>query len=347
MLKRYCAFVFLALLTTPCYPADVLFGRRVYAAAGRSYEQIWALDTSSRQITQLSHSQRRHAAPACSPDGTRIWFLSGAFGDENNTELWWFDPRTHAETMAVRAAGNIVSLLGGTANRAFLTAFEGGALGLYRWDGRLTKLAAVTAAALAPDARSLAVETGDNGSITMMEPGGARGRTQEKCSGPVWSPDVRRLACVAGQTVRVLNLTTGVEVAHAEFTQRPTQPAVADFSADGTRLLVGTIGANQSSTSPQLDFWVLEIASGKWSFVGPGQAAVFAPGKAAGGILLATPRELRAVGKVQEWISQLLLVDPATHAQTPLAAGPAANGEPCRCAVTVSAVPPAKKRAKH
>ena len=325
MLKRLWLFVFVALLTTPCYPADVAFGRRVYTGAGRSYGQIWTLDTGSRQIVQLSRSARRHAAPACSSDGARIWFLSGAFGDESNTELWWFDPRTRGEKLAVWVGGGIVSLLGGTEGRAFFTT-DGG---LYRWDGRLTKLASGAGAALAPDARSLAVET-QMGSVTMMEPGGARGRTIEKCSGPVWSPDGRRLVCVAGQTVRVLNLPAGVEAAHAEFAQRTTPPAVADFSPDGTRLLVATVGANHSSTSPQSDFWVLEIATGKWTFVGPGQSALFAPGKAAGAVLLASPRELRPVGKVQEWVSQLLLVDPATHAQTLVAAGATANVEPCR-----------------
>jgi len=342
MLKRFCPLVFVALLASPCYPADVIFGRRVYAAAGRSYEQIWTLDTGSRRIAPLSSAPRRHAAPACSPDGARIWFLSGAFGDESNTELWWFDPRTRTDTMAVRVPGNIANLIGGDRSRAFFTA-DGA---LYRWDGRLTKLGPALAAALAPDARSLAVETGAEGSVTMMEPGGARGRTQEKCSGPVWSPDGRRLACVAGQTVRILNLTTGVLAAHAEFTERTTPPFVADFAGDGARLLVGTVGANHSSTSLQSDFWVLEMATGKWTFVGPGQSAVFAPGNT-GAVLLATPRELRPAAKVQEWVSQLLLVDPATHAQAPVAAGASANGEPCRCSVAAPAPAPVSHHARH
>jgi dipeptidyl aminopeptidase/acylaminoacyl peptidase len=345
MLKRLAAFVFVALLTAPCYPADVAFGRGVYAAAGRSYEQIWTLDTGSRQIVQLSRTPRRHAAPACSPDGTRIWFLSGVFGDESNTELWWFDPRTRTETLAARSGGSIDSLLGGTEVRAFFTAYEGDVLGLYRWDGHVTKLASVARAALAPDGRSLAVEA-ETGSLTMMEPGGARGRTLEKCSGPVWSADARRLACTAGQTVRILNLTTGVEAAHAEFTQRATPPFVADFAPDGARLLVGTLGANHTSTFPQSDYWVLEIATGKWTFVGPGQSAAVAPGKAAAAVLLTSPRDLAPIGKVREWVSQLLLVDPATHAQTPIAAGGAANGEPCRCAMAAPAAP-VKRHVRH
>jgi hypothetical protein len=152
------------------------------------------------------------------------------------------------------------------------------------------------------------------------------------------------LACVAGRTVRVLNLTTGVEWARAEFAQRPTSPVVADYSPDGKSLLVGTVGANHSSTSPQLDFWVLEIASGKWSFVGPGQWAIFGP---RGGVLLATPRELRPAANVQEWVSQLLLVDPATHAQMPITTDAAANGQPCRCLVAAPTKAPIRRRVKR
>jgi Tol biopolymer transport system component len=315
----------------------------VYTTAGRSNEQIWTLDMGSRKIFLLSRAPKRHVAPYCSPDGARIWFLSGAFGDESNTELWWYDPHTRNETLAVRVGGSIANLIGGDKTRAFFTA-DGA---LYRWDGRLTKLGAATAAALAPDGRSLAVETGEPGSVTMMEPGGARGRTQEKCSGPVWSPDGRRLACVAGQKVRILNLTTGVQAAHAEFAERTTPPFVADFSPDGTSLLVGTVGANHSTTSPQSDFWVLEISTGKWTFVGPGQSAVFAPGKAPGLVLLASPRELRPAAKVQEWVSQLLLVDPAKHAQIPVTAGAASNGEPCRCSVAARVPAPVRRRARN
>ena len=348
--KHSCAFVFAALFAAgPCYPADAVFGRRVYAAQGRSYEQIWTLDTASRRMAPLTDSARRHATPTCSADGTRIWFLSGPFGEDDN-ELWWFDPRTRAETMAVKFTGTVASLLGGDRDRAFFTAYEGSSLALYRWDGHLTKIASWAdrpwhgaPAALAPDARSVAAEAGAAGSTTMLEPDGTAGRTIEKCAGPVWSPDGRRLACVAGQTVRIVNLTTGVEAAHFEFEQRQTPPFAKDFSPDGTRLLVGTLGASHTSTSPQSDYWVLEIASGRWSAVGPGQSAVFAPGKA-GTVLLVTPRELAPVGKVQEWVSQLLLVDPATHAQTPLAAGQAANQEPCRCVPAAPVNRPAKHR---
>ena len=48
----------------------------------------------------LTTSERRHVQPACSPDGERIWFFSGAFGNLDDSELWWFDPRTGKSTAA-------------------------------------------------------------------------------------------------------------------------------------------------------------------------------------------------------------------------------------------------------
>jgi hypothetical protein len=331
MRKILTLFLLSIFLSVPCQSADVIFGRRVYALHGRSYQQIWTLGSRTRKIAPLTHSERRHDQPACSPDGKRIWFLSGPFGDIDDSELWWFDPRTRTETLATKLNVRPIVLLGGTEKAAFFSALEGDKPGLYRWDGKLTKMSALEdtfgTAALSPDARTLAVRRGKAASVTMFEASGAQGREIGECSGPAWSFDGRRLACFAGTKVRVLDVASGAETAQAEFTQRPTPPLYADFSTDGKRLLVGTIGANHTSTNPQLDYWTLEIAAGKWEFVGPGQAAIFA----AGGVILVTPRELAPVGQVHEWVSQILLVDPATHAQTPVTAGTASNVEPRRC----------------
>ena len=318
-------------LALPCRSADVIFGRRLYAVHGHSYQQIWTLDSRTRKVAPLTHSDRRHDQAVCSPDGRRIWFLSGPFGDIDENELWWFDRLTRSETLAAKLKVRPITLVGATEKSAFFTALENDKGGLYRWDGRLEKISAlddtVGTAALSPDGRTLAVQRGKASLVTMFAASGAQGREVAGCSGPVWSSDGRRLVCFAGAKIRVMDVASGAETAHAEFTLRPTPPLYADFSPDGKRLLMGTIGANHTSTSPQLDYWTLEIAAGKWEFIGPGQAAIFA----AGGVLLVTPRELAPVGKAHEWVSQILLVDPATHAQTPLAAGTASNVEPRRC----------------
>ncbi len=330
--ERILPAVLAAALAMPCYSAEVIFARRVYAAQGRTYHQICSLDTVSRRVTPLTKTQRRHLEPAGAAGGQRIWFLSGAFGDERNTELWFADSRTHAEKLAAGFKGNILRLLGGDSARAFFVADDGSGPALYRWDGRVTRLSPVDSAAerpaaLSPDARTLAVKTSDAPSAAMMEPSGARGHTVENCSEPLWSSDGRKLACVSGSRIRVVNLTTGVEAAHADFSERATPPLVADFAPDGTRLLVKTVGANTSSTSPQWDFWLLEIAAAKWTYVGPGQSAIFAPG---GSLLLVTPRELAQVSKGRDWICRLMLIDPATHAQTPVAPAIANDADPSR-----------------
>ena len=331
MFKILPLFFLSILLALPCQCADVIFSRRVYASHGRTYQEIWTLDMRTKQIAQLTKTERRHNLPVCSPDGNCIWFLSGAFGNLDDTELWWLDRRTHAETLATQFKGSIIGLLGGTETRAFFTAYEENKPGLYRWDGKLTKVSPIEnwpdAAALSPDGRTLAVQTGKAESVTMMESNRTEGRKFDHCASPVWSRDARKLACVAGTRVRVLDLTTGVETAHADFLQRPTPPSVADFSPDGARLLVGTIGANHTSSNPQSDYWILELASGKWEFVGPGQTAIFV----SGGVLLVTPRDLAPMSKVHEWVSQILFVDPGKHAQTPVVAGTAYNVAPCRC----------------
>jgi dipeptidyl aminopeptidase/acylaminoacyl peptidase len=332
MLKVSSLLVLSTLLTQPSRSADVIFGRRVYAARGHTYQQIWTVDAHTRKIVQLTNTQRRHNLPVCTPDRKRIWFVSGPFGSIDDTELWWLDRHTHTETLATRIKGGIISLLGGAGSRAFFTAYEGNQPGLYRWDGKLTKISSIddwpAAVALASDASALAVQTGKAKSVTVIDADGAVGRKLDNCASPAWSHDARKLACVAGARIRLLDLTTGAETAHADFTQRPAPPSIADFSPDGTRLLVETVGANHTSTNPQSDYWVLEVSSGKWEFVGPGQSAVFEPG---GGVLLVTPRDLAPVGKAHDWISEILLVDPAKHVQTPLAAGTAYHAMPSRC----------------
>jgi hypothetical protein len=332
MRKHFLPLVFLAAASLPASSANVVFGRRVYAKTGRTYQQIWSLDTATRKIAPLTSSERRHVQPACSPDGKRIWFLSGPFGDEQNRELRSFDPGTKAEKLALTFQSGISRLLGGTGTYAVFTAYDGQGTNLYSWNGALKNLGAIDAssdnpAALSSDARTLAVQTGPE-SVTMVDASGKKGRQVEHCAAPAWSPDGRTLACTEGHVIRLVNLTTGIEESRVEFLERSTPPSVAAISSGSKELLVKTVGASSNSTSPQSDYWTFDIAHAKWTFVGPGQSAIFAPQF---GVLLITPRDLAAVGSRHDWVSQMLAVDPATHTQTPIAEGTASNVEPNLC----------------
>src|SRR5271169_610663 len=213
MFKILTLFFLSTLLIAPGQCADVIFSRRVYAPRGRTYQQIWTLDTRTKQIAQLTKTERRHNLPVCTPDGKRIWFVSGTFGNLDDNELWWLDRGTHAETLATRFKGGIIGVLGGAGTRVFFTAYEENKPGLYRWDGKLARVSPIDdgpgAAALSPDARTLAVQTGKAESVTMMDASGAAGRKLDRCASPVWSRDARKLACVAGTRIRVLDLTSG------------------------------------------------------------------------------------------------------------------------------------------
>jgi Tol biopolymer transport system component len=315
--------------------ADVVFARRTYAANDRTYHQIWTFDSKTRKVAAVTASERRHMQPACSPDGSLIWFLSGPFGDERNTELWAFQRGKRTEKMAVQFKGVIVRLLGGTAKQAFFTAFdEADKPALYRWDGRLTRLSPLSmalseSASLSPDGRTIAAQMADRDTVTMLAPSGAAGRTVDHCVSPVWFPDGKKLACVSGSTIRVIDLVTGLDRVKVPFEQRTTPPAVADVAPSGGQLIVKTVGASTNSTSPQSDYWVLDLAQTRWHFIGPGQSAIFGPG---GAVLLVTPRELASVGKGQDWVANLLLIDPATRAQIPLGPAAANHSTPCRSA---------------
>src|SRR5579872_5736703 len=180
-MKKWRSLVLLSILITlPCRSADVVFGRRVYAEHGRSYQQIWTLDSRTKKIAALTNSERRHVQPACSPDGKRLWFFSGAFGNIDDTELWSFDPHSHTETLAAKLNVRPVLLLGGTQKSAFFTALDGDKPGLYRWDGQLTRISpladTLNTAALSADARTLTAQTGKAPSLTMFGAGGAQGR---------------------------------------------------------------------------------------------------------------------------------------------------------------------------
>ena len=74
---------------------QIIFSHRVYAAQGRSYQQLWIWSADTGTLTQISHAERDHSVPTCEEDGRHILFDA----EENalKTTRWRLDRTTGAE----------------------------------------------------------------------------------------------------------------------------------------------------------------------------------------------------------------------------------------------------------
>src|SRR5207244_5162431 len=88
------------------------------------------------------------------------------------------------------------------------------------------------------------------------------------------SPDGSRIACVAkgDEEIVIVDVRSLQEIERVPFRQRfsngepyPPWSLESTWSPDGHQLLVGTYGENGSSTSPQLDYFVLNLATQQWT----------------------------------------------------------------------------------
>jgi Tol biopolymer transport system component len=89
-----CGLSFL-LLASSIDAQQVVLSRRVYAARGSTFQQLWIWAASDGRLTQLTRSARDHENPVCSPDGTQIFFDSGT--DPGVQRRWQFDRATGIE----------------------------------------------------------------------------------------------------------------------------------------------------------------------------------------------------------------------------------------------------------
>jgi Tol biopolymer transport system component len=77
MSSRILTSLLLFLLHTGTARAQqVVFSRRVYAAQGATYQQLWIWSASDGSLTPLTSSPRDHITPVCSRDGKHIFFDS-------------------------------------------------------------------------------------------------------------------------------------------------------------------------------------------------------------------------------------------------------------------------------
>jgi hypothetical protein len=150
------------------------------------------------------------------------------------------------------------------------------------------RLASACGAAVSPEGLRLAFHecSGAGLFVTGMAVGSAPVRIGE-CDGPAWSRDGRRIACVAGQNIVVIDVVSKREAERVRFHGWPMPPGAAraeslpeavEWAPDGTALLVATLGKNSNSSQPQSDFFVLGLSAKTWTAAGSGNDAGWAPG---------------------------------------------------------------------
>jgi Tol biopolymer transport system component len=152
------------------------------------------------------------------------------------------------------------------------------------------------------------------------------------CSHAVWAPGNTRFACSSGQDVLIYAAATKKEVGRAHFTERPTVPDAMAWSPNQKWLLVETQGQDTNSTSPQSDYFLLDLGRMAWVPAGSGSDAIWLPDR--NEIVYSTPRDsvsLTPSSKRNVWSSQLVVFDPATHRRTQLTSGVTNNVQPAPC----------------
>jgi Tol biopolymer transport system component len=159
------------------------------------------------------------------------------------------------------------------------------------------------------------------------------------CDRPVWSPDGSRLACAAGQDITIVDVDTQKEIERIRFSEHDsrgepyaTPPEPAAWSADGRTLLVGTYGENGSSSSPQSDYFVVDLATKSWTRATTGNDVVWLPGRNT--IVYSTPRDLAPLapsGAHSVWSAHLAIFDLDTHEEKLLTSGVTNNEQPTLC----------------
>jgi Tol biopolymer transport system component len=152
------------------------------------------------------------------------------------------------------------------------------------------------------------------------------------------SPDGLRVACAAhGEEIVIVDLGSLQEIERVAFGQRyssgeryPPWSLQSTWSPDVRQLLVGTYGG--SSTSPALDYFLLDLATERWTRAFTGNDPVWMPDGA--NIVFTTPRELVPLPgswKRHVWAEHLAVYNLAADQSTLLTSGVTNNMQPTVC----------------
>jgi hypothetical protein len=162
------------------------------------------------------------------------------------------------------------------------------------------------------------------------------------CDDRTWSvaPDGLSAVCTArGQDLVFVDLRTRMEIDRIRFDQRystgepyPPWSLQSFWSPHGRTLLVGTYGEHGSSTTGEMDFFLLDLPTRQWARAMTGNNPVWLP--SGDSIIYETPGELVPLvpnGKHKVWSAHLARFDLTRHTETPLTFGVTNNIEPQMC----------------
>ena len=361
------------LLASSASAQQVIFSRRVYAARGHTYQQLWAWSSIDGSLKPLTNSPRDHREPMCSRDGKQIVFRSD--GRPFEQSIWSFDRATGAEYEVLAFSswsgprllgfGPDGRLLVERCTEQFRREHPAPCVPIVEWHHAPDTRRAVAVPLpdhgdilLSPDGARLLVDTPPYDKQThalsalgvLMEAlnlqtfatdaATARSRTAlPPCDHPIWSPDGTRLACATGQDITIVDISTQQEMERIHFSEHDSSgepyanpPEPARWSPDGRMLLAGTHGENSSSTNPQSDYFLVDVAAKTWTRAMTGGDPVWLPDGRA--IVYTTPRDLAPLppsGARSVWSAHLAIFDLATRTETLLTSGVTNNEQPALC----------------
>jgi hypothetical protein len=128
------------------------------------------------------------------------------------------------------------------------------------------------------------------------------------------------LACASGR--EVILFRNQAQIARARVAKQNLRIGKLSWSPSREWLLVDTLGENSNSSSPQSDYYALDVLSRKVIPIGSGNSGLWIPGKTA--VLYTTPRELTPLpspSKHSVWVSHVVSFDLATKKTADITSG--------------------------